>query len=79
MKINNMNSGTVMIHLQRGNWRVRGHAERGPFVGGGLPAWKASGASPSIDNLVGFTMILVGGVGGIVGWMEKALGWNREL
>ena len=27
MKINNMNSGTVMIHLQRGNWQVRDHAD----------------------------------------------------
>jgi len=28
MKINNMNSGTVMIHLRRGNWWwVRDHAD----------------------------------------------------
>ena len=26
MKINNMNSGTVMIHLQMKNWQVRDHA-----------------------------------------------------
>jgi hypothetical protein len=26
MKINNMNSGMVMIHLQRGNWQLRDHA-----------------------------------------------------
>jgi hypothetical protein len=27
MKINNMNSGIVMIHLQRGNWWVRDHID----------------------------------------------------
>jgi hypothetical protein len=27
MKINNMNSSTMMIHLQRGNWQVRDHAD----------------------------------------------------
>ena len=27
MKVNNMNSDTVMIHLQRGNWWVRDHAD----------------------------------------------------
>ena len=47
MKINNMNSGTMMIHLQRG---TGGWSEttlmRGRSVGGGLPAWKAFGASP---------------------------------
>ena len=52
---------------------------RGPSVGGGLSAWKASGASPSIYDLVGSAMVLVGGVGGIVGWKAKALGWNQEL
>ena len=52
---------------------------RGPFVGGGLPAWKAFGASPSIDDLVGSTMVLAGGIGGVVGWKAKALGWNQEL
>jgi hypothetical protein len=41
--------------------------------------WKAFGASPSIDDLVGFAMVLAGGVGGIVGWKAKALGWNQEL
>ena len=41
--------------------------------------WKASRASPSIDDLVGSTMVLVGGVDGAVGWKVKALGWNQEL
>jgi hypothetical protein len=27
MKINNMNSSTVMIQLQRGNWRLRDHTD----------------------------------------------------
>ena len=52
---------------------------RGLSVGGGLPAWKALGASPSIDDLVGSAMVLVGGIGGVVGWKAKALGWNQEL
>jgi hypothetical protein len=40
---------------------------------------KAFGDSTSIDNLVHSAMVLAGGVGGIVGWKEKALGWNQEL
>ena len=52
---------------------------RGPSIGGGLPTWKASGASPSIDDLVGSAMLLAGGVDGVVGWKAKALGWNQEL
>jgi len=52
---------------------------RGSSVGGGLPAWKAFGASPSIDDLVGSTMVLAGGIGGAVMLKAKALGWNWEL
>ena len=78
MKINNMNSATVMIYLQRGNWRVRDHANK-RSVCRGLPVWKASGASPSIEDLVGSAMLLAGGISGIAGWKAKALGWNREL
>jgi len=63
-----------MIHLQRGNWRVRDHANERSFVSGGLPMWKAFGAFPSIDDLVGSAMVLVGGIGGIVRWKAKALG-----
>ena len=51
----------------------------GSSVGGGLPAWKASMASPSRDDLIGSTMVLVGGIDGLVGWKAKALGWNQEL
>ena len=40
--------------------------------------WKASGASPLIEDLVGSAMVLAGGVGGVVGWKAKALGWNQE-
>ena len=40
---------------------------RGPSVGGGLLAWKASGASTSTDDLVGSAMVLAGGVDGAVG------------
>ena len=52
---------------------------RGPSVGGGLPAWKASGASPSTEYLIGSPMVLVGGIYGIVRCKMKALGWNQEL
>ena len=52
---------------------------RGPSIGGGLPARKASEASPSIDDLIGTAMVLARGVGGVVGWKAKALGWNQEL
>ena len=79
MKIDNMNSGTEMIHLQRGSWRVRDYADERFVCRWGLPTWKASRASPSTDNLVGSAMVLAGGVGGAVGWKAKALGWNQEL
>ena len=51
---------------------------RGLFVGGGLPAWKASEASTSTEDLVGSAMVLAGGISDVVGWKEKALGWNQE-
>jgi hypothetical protein len=44
-----------------------------------LLALKASEDSTSTDDLVRSTMVLAGGVGGIVGWKAKALGWNQEL
>ena len=47
---------------------------RGPSIDEGLPAWKASRASPSIDDLVHPAMVLAGGVGGTVGWKPKVLG-----
>jgi len=40
---------------------------------------KASRDSTSIDDLVRSAMVLVGGIGGIVGWTAKALGWNQKL
>ena len=40
---------------------------------------KASRDSTSIDDLVRSAMLLAGGVGGVVGWKEKAFGWNQEL
>jgi hypothetical protein len=52
---------------------------RDPFVSGGLLALKAFGDSTSTDDLVHSTMVLAGGVDGIVGWKAKALGWNQEL
>jgi hypothetical protein len=52
---------------------------RGPSIDEELPAWKASEVSPSTDDLVGFAMVLAGGVGGVVGWKAKALAWNQEL
>ena len=56
---------------------MRDHADKRRIADvEGLPVWKASEASPSIDNLVGSTMVLAGGVGGAVGWKAKALGWN---
>ena len=44
-----------------------------------MPTWKASRASPSTDDLVVSAMVLVGGIGGVVGWKEKALESNQEL
>jgi hypothetical protein len=52
---------------------------RGPSVGGGLPEWKAFGASASTNDLVGSAMVLAGGINSTVGWKAKALGWNWEL
>ena len=68
-----------MIHLERGTSGLESTLTIDPSVGGGLPAWKASGASPSINYLIGFAMVLAGGVDSIVWWKSKALGWNREL
>ena len=44
-----------------------------------MPALKASGDSTSRDDLVHSAMVLVGGVGGAVGWKAKALGRNQKL
>ena len=52
---------------------------RGPSIGGGLLALKASVDSTLTDDLVLSAMVLAGGVGGAVGWKAKSLGWNREL
>jgi hypothetical protein len=52
---------------------------KGPSVGVGLLAWKVFGASPSIDDLIGSAIVLAGGIGDVVGWKAKALGWNWEL
>ena len=45
-------------------------------IGGGLPVLKASRDSISIDDFVRSAIVLAGGVSGVVGWKEKALGWN---
>ena len=65
--------------MKGGTSGLESRPKRDPSVGGGLLVWKASGASPSTDDLVGSTMVLAGDVGGAVGWKAKALGWNREL
>ena len=52
---------------------------RDSSVSGGLPALKASGDSTLIDDLVHSAMVWAGGIGGVVGWKAKALGWNQEL
>ena len=49
---------------------------RGPSIGGGLLALKASRDSTLIDDLVRSAMVLAGDVSGVVGWKAKALGWN---
>ena len=41
--------------------------------------WKASVASPSTNDLVGSAMVLAAGIGNVVGWKAKALGWNQKL
>ena len=47
MKINNMNSGMVMIRLQRGNWRVGDHTdERSIYL------WRIA----SVEGLQGLTI-----------------------
>jgi hypothetical protein len=52
---------------------------RGPSIGEGLSVWKASRASPLIDDLVGSAMVLIGGIDSTVGWKANALKWNWEL
>jgi len=52
---------------------------RDPSVSGGLLILKASRDSTSIDDLVRSTMVLAGGIDGIVGWKANALRWNQEL
>ena len=47
---------------------------RGPSIGGGWSALKASRDSTSIDDLVCSAMVLARGVNDIVGWKAKALG-----
>ena len=49
------------------------------FVDGGLPVLKASEDSTLTDDLIRSAMVLAGGVNDVVGWKEKALGWNQEL
>jgi len=44
-----------------------------------LLALKASRDSTSIDDLIRSTVVLAGGIIGVVGWKAKALGWNQEL
>jgi hypothetical protein len=68
-----------MIHLQRGTSGLESRPTRDSSIGGGLPVLKASVDSTSTDDLVRSTMVLAGGVIGIVGWKAKALGWNQEL
>jgi hypothetical protein len=75
MKINNMKSGDDPPP-KGGTGVLESRPTRDPFVGGGLPALKASGDSTLTDDLVRSAMVLAGGVGGIVGWKAKALGWN---
>ena len=65
--------------MKGGTGGLESKMTRYPSVGGGLLALKASRDSTSTDNLVRSTMVLVGGVGGAVGWKTKALGWNTEL
>ena len=67
-----------MIHLERGNWRVRDHTDERSIY-----RWRIAGLEVlrglHADNLVRSAIVLVGGIGGTVGWKAKALGWNQEL
>jgi hypothetical protein len=63
-----------MIHLQRGNWRVRDHIDERSTYWWRIAGVEAYVASPSIDDLVGSTMVLAGGLNDVVGWYAKALG-----
>ena len=68
-----------MIHLNRGTGGLESRPTRDLFIGGGLPALRASKDSTLINNLVRSAMVLVGGVSGTIGWKVKALGWHQEL
>jgi hypothetical protein len=39
----------------------------------------ASEDSTSTNDLIRSAMVLEEGIGGVVGWKAKALGWNQEL
>jgi hypothetical protein len=69
----------VMIHLQRGNWWMGDHTNERSICRWRIAAWKASGASPLTDDLVGSAMVLARGISDTVGGKAKALGWNQEL
>jgi len=58
---------------------VRDHANKRSIYRWRIVGVEGLRGLPSTNNLVGSTMVLAGGVGGVVGWKAKALGWNQEL
>ena len=65
--------------MKGGTGRLESRRTRDPSIGGGLLTLKALEDSTLIDDLIRSTMVLAGGIGGVVGWKAKALGWNQEL